>query len=238
MKNTLTILALLIALTSANGNPKHSGSELNLKLYDQGIFTLELDNESVNYPSNSFTFKNLKPGKHYLKVFRHYGSSCGNNIMPRMIYNGYIHIPPKSRIYAIIDLYNQFEPYSIVEKQNGHWCDDEEDFQFTNNGCGNAYPDAPGCMSASGFARLKSSVMNVPFESDKLKIAKQGIAANGISSVQILELMELFSFESTKLKLAKFAYAYTFDKQNFFLVNNGFSFSSSINELNKFVGLY
>ena len=71
-----------------------------------------------------------------------------------------------------------------------------------------------------------------------LKIAKQGIAANGISSQQVLALIELLTFESNQIKLAKFAYQFTFDKQNYFLVNDGFTFSSSISELNKFLSVY
>jgi hypothetical protein len=46
--------------------------------------------------------------------------------------------------------------------------------------------------------------------------------------------MLLFDFESTRLTFAKFAYKYTFDKGNYYKVNDAFQFESSIEELNQF----
>jgi hypothetical protein len=48
----------------------------------------------------------------------------------------------------------------------------------------------------------------------------------------------MLSFESTRLDFAKFAYTYTLDKENYYMVNNAFSFSSSVAELNNFIGQY
>lgn len=138
----------------------------------------------------------------------------------------------------MIDLYNQYEVYSIVPAQFEPVCSTGNLYDNDDIHCENSLPFNPVCMNSNNFNKLKYYVMNATFESDKLKIAKQGTAANGVSSQQVLELIELFSFETNKIKLAKFAYQYTFDKPNYFLVNNGFTFSSSINELNTFVSMY
>ena len=74
-----------------------------------------------------------------------------------------------------------------------------------------------------------------PFDRDKQMIARQAILANGISSKQVLQLLDLVTFESSKLQLAKFAYKFVDDPENYFLVNDGFTFSSSIRELNDFI---
>jgi hypothetical protein len=47
--------------------------------------------------------------------------------------------------------------------------------------------------------------------------------------------MKLFSFESSRLEFAKFAYKYTWDINNYFLLNDAFDFESSIDELNKYI---
>jgi len=47
--------------------------------------------------------------------------------------------------------------------------------------------------------------------------------------------MQAFTFEDTKLQFAKFAYGRTFDIGNYFVVNNAFDFSSSVDELNAFI---
>ena len=51
---------------------------------------------------------------------------------------------------------------------------------------------------------------------------------------QIKELMELMSFEETKLELAKFAWHHNLDKGNYYQLNDAFGFESSIEELNKY----
>ena len=48
--------------------------------------------------------------------------------------------------------------------------------------------------------------------------------------------MEKFSFEDGKLEFAKQAYANCLNKDEYYLVNQAFIFSSSKNELNEFIG--
>jgi hypothetical protein len=103
------------------------------------------------------------------------------------------------------------------------------------------YTGPTGCpypMSPTDFAALKSSISSKSFEDSKLAIAKQGINTNCLLSSQVKEIMQLFSFEDTKLELAKYAYGYTFDTGNYFKVNDAFTFESSIDELNTYISGY
>jgi hypothetical protein len=79
---------------------------------------------------------------------------------------------------------------------------------------------------------------NAGFESDKKLIAEQAISSHRVKAIQVYRILTMFSFESTKLKIAKFAYGYCIDKNNYYLVNDAFSFSSSIRELNNYIGNY
>jgi hypothetical protein len=67
-------------------------------------------------------------------------------------------------------------------------------------------------------------------------VAKQVFNTNCITSAQVKEIMQQFSFENTKLDFAKYAYGHTFDPQNYYQINDAFEFSSSVSELNKFIG--
>jgi len=103
-------------------------------------------------------------------------------------------------------------------------------------------PPAPaaeqGCttpMSASDFNNAKESVKKQAFAENKMKIAKQFTKNNCLSVAQVKEVIGLFSFENDKLEYAKFAYNFTVDKKNYFQVNDVFSFSSSVDELNEFI---
>jgi hypothetical protein len=48
--------------------------------------------------------------------------------------------------------------------------------------------------------------------------------------------MTLFDFENTKLDFAKFAYDRTYDRANYYKVNDAFEFESSIEDLNRYIG--
>ena len=73
------------------------------------------------------------------------------------------------------------------------------------------------------------------FDSDKLMIAKQAIQSQGVYADQVLRIMREFSFESSRLELAQFAYDRCLDIENYYVVNDGFQFSSSVRELNDFI---
>jgi hypothetical protein len=100
------------------------------------------------------------------------------------------------------------------------------------------YTGAVGCpypMTPGDFEAAKGTISSKSFDDSKLTISKQIIATNCLLSSQVRELMQLFSFEDSKLELAKYAYGYTYDIGNYFKVNDAFTFESSIDELNTYI---
>lgn len=97
-----------------------------------------------------------------------------------------------------------------------------------NVGC-NGYP-----MSDTRFNEVVQSIEAKSFDDSKLTMAKQVINTNCMTSNQVKRLMLLFSFEDTRLDLAKYAYGYTYDIGNYYQLNDAFTFESSIEELNTY----
>ena len=96
-----------------------------------------------------------------------------------------------------------------------------------------------GCsvpMSPTDFTDFKNSVSSKSFEDSKLTIAKQVVNNNCLMASQVKEVMLLFSFEATRLDFAKYAYSHTHDIGNYFKINDAFTFESSIDELNNYIG--
>ncbi|HRY32861.1 MAG TPA: DUF4476 domain-containing protein [Bacteroidales bacterium] len=103
------------------------------------------------------------------------------------------------------------------------------------------YNGPVGCpypISSQDFASVKQSIASKSFEDSKLTIAKQVINTNCLLSSQVKEIMLLFSFEDTRLELAKYAYGYTFDIGNYYKLNDAFTFESSIEELNEYISSF
>jgi hypothetical protein len=48
-------------------------------------------------------------------------------------------------------------------------------------------------------------------------------------------MMHCFDFEATRLDFAKFAYGRTFDIGNYYMVNDAFTFETSIDDLNRYI---
>ena len=90
-------------------------------------------------------------------------------------------------------------------------------------------------MDPTAFENAKKSIASKDFEDSKIKIAKQIINTNCLLSSQVKEIMMLFDFENTRLELAKYAYGYTYDLGNYYIVNDAFDFESSIDELNEYI---
>jgi len=103
-----------------------------------------------------------------------------------------------------------------------------------NHGSHYGHP-AHNMIMESDFCRIVDMMKRKCFDSDKLIIAKQGICNGMITAEQALQMTRLFTFESTRLEFAKFAYLKTCDQRNYFIVNDAFTFSSSIRELECYI---
>lgn len=89
--------------------------------------------------------------------------------------------------------------------------------------------------SDADFADAKHTIEKADFEETKLTIAKQIVASELMTARQLAEIASLFDFEHTKLEFLKFAYPYCFDQNKYYMVNNVFEFSSSVDELNEYI---
>jgi hypothetical protein len=96
----------------------------------------------------------------------------------------------------------------------------------------------PWPMQQQDFNAAKSTIAGKSFEDTKLTIAQQVFNSNCMTSAQVTEILGLFTFEDSKIDFAKFAYGRTYDIGNYYLVNNAFTFESSIDDLNDYISSY
>lgn len=122
-------------------------------------------------------------------------------------------------------VYENNTQYEVTEEHTGHYV-----MQGYNGRIGCPWP-----MNPQNFQRAKQTISNTDFSSDKQTIAKQIVSSNCLTAQQVKEIAALFDFEKDKLEFAKFAYKYTYDIENYFIINDIFDFSSSIQELNNYI---
>lgn len=96
-------------------------------------------------------------------------------------------------------------------------------------------PAAPAAMDARTFADARQSINNSSFDDTKLSTARTILSSNFVTTDQVMEICNLFSFESNKMTFAKFAYSRVVDPQNYYRVGQVFSFDSNKKALNDFI---
>lgn len=93
----------------------------------------------------------------------------------------------------------------------------------------------PQPMSPASFDQLKKSIENQWFSSGQRDVFQQALATNYFTSEQVYQMVELFTFNSDQLEVAKQAYTKTVDPENYFIVSNALEFSSAVNALSSYI---
>jgi hypothetical protein len=90
-------------------------------------------------------------------------------------------------------------------------------------------------MNAKAFASAKQSVSSKSFADEKKTTVRQVLKSNCMSTDQIIEILGTFNFEDDKLEIAKMAFDRSSDPENYWKINDVFTFSDSIEELDEFL---
>ena len=125
-----------------------------------------------------------------------------------------------------------------MDRNSGDYDMNDKDVDWDNRDRNDRNYDDYGynrAMSDIDFSRVMESIQKEWYEGNKQKSASQIISTNFFTSSQVRQMLQLFSFENTKLELAKQAYGKTVDRGNYYVVNDVFSFSSSKDELNRYI---
>ncbi|MFH0895970.1 MAG: DUF4476 domain-containing protein [Bacteroidota bacterium] len=226
MKKLILLSATLLLFGSSRANYYYK-SELHLSLFDQSTFNVVLDGNFFSDNTTTYSINNLTPGKHFLKVYKYAPSHYSwSNPVAITVFAGFIQIPSSAKVYAMIDNLYTFKVYEQTPIYG-------EIYEYMNT-----YEEPYYSMPSFAFQSLKSTVAAASFDATKLKISQQAISANKVMASQVAELMAMMTFEATKLDLAKYAFRYTLDKENYFMVNRAFTFESSIEELDEYLALH
>ncbi|MEN3040292.1 MAG: DUF4476 domain-containing protein [Bacteroidia bacterium] len=103
---------------------------------------------------------------------------------------------------------------------------------------GNTYIGPCNCpmpMSRESFIQALRTLRQEPFEQTRLELAKSIVQRNCLLAQDVRDLVMTLNFENSRLELAEYAYDYTHDLSNYFVVNEAFQFSSSREALAQYI---
>lgn len=230
-KNALiAVLAVIGMITTA----QVKGSELNLKMFDRSLITVSIDNGPFTAPASKVNFKQVPEGYRLITVYRIIQGYYNYGNTQQLLFNELVYVPHAVEMNAFINRYGEFKLNSIIPFINNGYSNCNYGVPVNPVNCGGGYNN-PKTFCSTDFDALLNTVRQQSFDQTRLTIAKQAIEDRMLNTNQVADLMRLFSFESTKLDFAKYAYQHTADRDRYYVINNEFSFSSSIDELVNYI---
>ena len=249
MKKKILQIVLLVAI-SLNVKADHYTSTINICNHDNDLISVMID--GIQYPNavNEFHLSGITSGRHQVKVFTRENFGYNYSKFAHLAYSGFVNLKPGEEIFAVIDPYNQLRikrvvtampaPVSVIKPirsyNTSYNTNNFNKGNYHRENCNNQYSYGPNAMDESSYFTLKQCIADKWFDSSKSEVAHMAMRDNYFTTQQIVGIMNLFDFESTKLEFAKMAYSHVLDQQNYWMVNDAFSFSSSISNLQEFIG--
>ena len=234
MKKIFTFLTSVLFISSAFAfSNRLTISSSN----DRASIRVQVDGRYVQQGRNSMddeiAIDDLRAGYHSIKVYssgkKRNGWGNNNNNM-ELLYSGNINVRNGYHTDIII---NRFGKAFIDEQRIDVYSNGNTNGNYNGNNNNWNWNRQP--MNERSFEQLKQSMRRESFDETRLSIAKTAIRDQAVSTTQVRELLELFSFDQNKLDIAKYCYHYSTDYNNYYLVANSFGFSNSKNELLRYI---
>lgn len=242
LKAKLTIMKKIFTLFSASlislSLLAYDGSRLSISTPATNTeLKVEIDGRQFSMKNNSLTLSYLGEGYHQVKIFRDKkknGVSFGKK--QDIIYSSAVYL--KKGFHLDITV-NRFGKAMTDERRidvDDEWYNDEDEYYDSNNG--GLDGGRGNVMTGREFETVKDQLRREWFENNRLSSAKFIIAKSDLTTQQVKELMLLFTFENNRVEIAKAAYCKTIDQKNYYLLNDALTFSSSKEDLARFIRDY
>jgi|CXWL01.1.fsa_nt_gi hypothetical protein len=230
----------------------YDGSRLSVSAVSNNMdLKIEIDGRRFTMQDNSVILSNIAEGSHSVRIYKERrrggfgnvngnGNGYGNGFGRRneIIYAGSVFV--KRGFHTDITV-NRFGKVFMDERRidrHDEWYNENDDEYDDGNDDGNGGGWNHGygnVMSSRDFEQVKEQIRKEWFEVNRLTSAKVIMDKNNFTTQQVKELMLLFTFENNKLEVAKYAYRKTVDKQNYYQLNDALFFSSSKDDLARFI---
>ena len=234
MKRFITLLLLSVLFTSAalaqDMDRRYQQTRLSISSFYNSQVRIVIDGNNYSFNNNrdndELTLTNLSAGNHSIKIYRSRGRRYGNQ-QQTVIYDATVYLRPQYYTDIVINRFGRV--YRDEMSMNDY---DQQGNQSYPSG----YPQSGNReMSAENFNALKATVSNDPYDNSRVNIVRQAANSNYFTAIQVKQLLQVFSYENSKLAVAKLLYSRTVDKGNYFMVNDAFTYSNSKDELAAYI---
>jgi hypothetical protein len=221
--STIPLLCLFLTVS-------HAQTRLSVTIAANSAVRVVIDDRNYICQDNSLTVDDLAPGYHSVKLFVSKKEKWNNPAYGQMVYNANLIL--KSQVYTDV-VVNRFGK-SLIDEQPMSKGDFYDNIDYNNRPVNNT-PRSPQQMTDNAFAAAREALRKENFDNSRMTVAQQIADNNYFTTAQVRELIKLFSFEERRVEFAKYAYARTIDKNNYFMLNEVFNFPKSKDDLADYI---
>ena len=193
---------------------------------------IEIDGRKFSMKNNSITVSYLAEGRHSIEIYRD-KKRGGFGKREDVVYQSNIFL---KRGFHLDITVNRFGKVMTDERRidvDDEWYLDEDEYYDNDNGGWNG--GRGNVMTGREMETVKEQLRKEWFENNRITSTKVIIDKSNFTTQQVKELMLLFTFESNRLEVAKYAYRKTVDKHNYIQLNDALTFNSSKEDLARFI---
>jgi Domain of unknown function (DUF4476) len=246
------------------GNNQNSALTVNAFSTNRFKVTIDYSNEyqsnTNNGYGNSVNVGTLLTGNHTITIYEVKRNFFGKE-RQQQIYNSVLFFKPNMETIITIDnagqiavsekqLFNNNSGYNngngngYGRKKHKHGNRGRNDRDYDDrrgggwNNYPNQYPNNGGyyqTINQNDFNNLKQFISKEAFDDRRLNVAKQAASNSSFSTQQVKELMNIFSFDESKLELAKYFYSRTIDRNNYYQLTDALAFGTNKDALLQFI---
>jgi len=239
-----TLVISVVSIASLLAQPRRS--IVKVRMSDNSRIAVSIDDRYYDKQGTSITIGDLPAGRHYLKIYRYTPYATGRGGKARVVYSGGLRLSEgtitemtydvrKNDVYATTEFID--DSYENGNNNNNRYedrrdrHDDRDDIydRGSNNGGYNR------TWTQQDMNDLKNRVDDRIGDSDKQKLVESVLKDRRYTTEQMRSILSWFSFESTKVELAKWGYDNVSDRQNYWKLESEFTFTSSKDEFNNYI---
>lgn len=220
-------------VTTTYNNVNSATSALHITMPAVNNYTINIGGYTMTFYGGQFFFENITPGLVQMTIT--YTVAGNNGTTVYTTYNGAVNFETNTRIFATVDnigilRVTQREvmviPVTVPQQP-----------PVPQPGYVPPVPNQPAVAFATQqqLDNLVQRLKNISFDRSKVQTAKNSIKGAHYTAAQVKTILETFSFDSYKLEVAKYAYDYSQDRGNFFVVGDAFNYRSYADDLEKYI---
>jgi hypothetical protein len=235
MKKTCIPIFLIFLAFTAQVRAGFNDGILSITNLSRQQVLIEIDGRQYLDCRNALVLRDLTAGVHQVKVYVEKGK--GHPFRRTMLYNKDVYVRPKYYVDIIINRFGRAltDEQEITDNrfdEDGRE-DREEDHHYER-----PRPANNGPIAENTFASLVETIKKESFDDSRMAIARSVIDQHFFTAAQAKQVIALFSFENSKLDIAKYLYGRTTDPKNYFIVYSVFTFSKTKEELGEYIRNY